>query len=85
MKLSNDIGEDFPLTVELVDAQTRSREAKIRGYVALVIVIFSTAVMASAAVLGVVDGTFNELEAVWIAAAPLIGAVANHYLGRKHE
>lgn len=85
MKLSINVGEDFPLDAEVIDAKARYAETKTRGRIAFLILILSAAAVMGATGIGFVDGSFNELNCVWIAAGPLIGAVVARYLGRKNE
>jgi hypothetical protein len=85
MKLSSDFGEDFPLAVEVIEAKTRHAEAKFRGCIAIGVLVFAGVALGVAAFVGLRDGSFNELNGVWMPAAPLVGAVVFHYLGRKNE
>ena len=85
MKLSDDFGEDFPLKAEVIEAKTRHAETKFRGLIALGVLGFVAIAISVATIIGLQDGTFNELNGVWIAAAPLVGAVVGYYLGRKNE
>lgn len=85
MKLRIDVGEDFPLDAEVIDARARYVEAKTRGRVAIGILSFAAIAIMVSFTIGLVDSTFNELNCVWIAAGPFLGAVVGRYLGRKNE
>lgn len=85
MKLSIDVGEDFPLDAEVIEARARYTETKTRGRIALLILGLAAVAVVTATIIGLADGSFNELNCVWIAAGPFIGAVVGHYLGRKNE
>lgn len=85
MKMSDDFGEDFPLTAEVIEAKAQHAETRFRGLVALGVLTFVAIAISVATIVGLQDGSFNELNGVWIAAAPLVGAVVGYYLGRKNE
>lgn len=85
MKLSNDFGEEFSLTAEVIDAKARHAEVKLRGIIALAVLAFIATAIIVATIIGLRDGTLNELNGVWNVAASPFGAVMTHYLGRKNE
>jgi hypothetical protein len=70
------IGKEFDLTVQLVEARTRT-------WVALTIVVFSAKCLLGAAVVGLYEGSFDKLQYVWGAAGPMLGGVMGHYFGSR--
>lgn len=85
MKRKIDVGEDFPLDAEVIVAKTEHDEAKTRGKIALLVVCFVGLSVMVTFFFGCFDGSFNELNALWIAGGPIIGALINWYFGRKNE
>ena len=79
-----EVGEE-PSAAEVIDAKARHAEVKVRGIIALAVLAFIAIAISVAAIIGLRDGTFNELNGAWIVAASPFGAVVTHYLGRKNE
>ena len=71
-----------PAIGEKFDVQ--EADAKTRGFLARSIALATIAAVAITGSYGLYTGKFGPVNAVWIVAGPIIGAVVNHYFGR-HE
>ena len=84
MKRSVKVGRRFEgLDAEVLEATARVAKAKTANGLAWLFLSGFFIALSAASVIGVVDGTFNELNAVWIVAAPVLGAVITYYFGGR--
>lgn len=75
------IGEQYEATSELIDAHTRHEEGRARNRIALAIVGTATVFLAGAAVVGLDDRSFDEVNAVWNVIAPFAGGLVGYFFG----
>ena len=69
------IGREFDVQEE---------EAKTRGFLARLIALTTVTAVVAAGGYGLITGNFSAVNAVWIVAGPIVGAVVTYYFGR-HE
>ena len=82
MRYEPRIGEELPLTGDVIAAKTRHLTEVTRSTIALCIIIASLLALASAATLGALKGDFGYLQTLWaIIAAPLGGIVTYYFRG----
>jgi hypothetical protein len=80
------IGEEFPLDIQLLKARRGLLEEITRSYLTAVVLIAAILFLVGAAIVGLVNGSFDHLGAVWNALAAPLGAIVGYYLpGRGNE
>lgn len=60
----------------------QDEEAKTRGFLARLIALTTVTAVVAAGGYGLITGNFSVVNAVWIVAGPIVGAVVAHYFGR---
>jgi hypothetical protein len=63
----------------------READAKTRGFLARLIALTTVTAVVAAGGYGLITGNFSAVNAVWIVAGPIIGAVVTHYFGRPER
>jgi membrane protein DedA with SNARE-associated domain len=87
MGTRREIGQAFPLEVEVLDAQTRQIETKTRAAIALLVLAASAIALVATGVYAYQTGNPQALSIVWSLVALPLGAVLAYYFGRTkaHE
>ena len=86
MAFEPNIGEEFPLDAQLLKARRGLLEEITRSYLTAVVLVVAVLFLIGAAILGLVNGGFDHLGAVWNALAAPLGAIVGYYLpGRRNE
>jgi hypothetical protein len=86
MAFKPNIGEEFPLDVQLLKARRGLLEEITRSYLTSFALIVAVLFLVGAAILGLISGSFDRLGAVWNALAAPRGAIVGYYLpGRRNE
>ena len=70
---------DAEVLAKATDAAQHLEDGKVRRILALGIVSIISLALASAAIIGLLDGTYDEIGAVWDAAALPLGYVLATY------
>ena len=81
MKTKVQVGEDFDLSAELIDAIASAKEKSTRSRLAYCVYVGAACALVVSSFRGFYDGSFDELQSVWNAAGPVLGAVFHHYFG----
>jgi hypothetical protein len=72
MKFEIDPGPEFDVTrVEILKAKSEYWAHQSKTLARLIATVFCAVFIAAAAILGLLDGSFDELSAVWYVAGPL--------------
>jgi hypothetical protein len=72
--VQTNIGEEFPLDVQLLKARRGLLEEITRSYLTSFALIVAVLFLVGAAILGLISGSFDRLGAVWNALAAPRGA-----------
>lgn len=80
MAFKPNIGEDFPLDVQSLNARRSLLEEITRSYLTAVVMIVAILFLIGAALFGLFVGSFEYLGAVWNALAAPLGAIVGYYL-----
>jgi hypothetical protein len=84
MKYKPKIGNDFPVTKEVIFAETKRMTEFTRSTIALSVVLFGIIALIAAAAVGVYKGEFSALQALWaISAAPLGWIIGYYFRGNS--
>jgi hypothetical protein len=79
MRFNPKVGEELPLSADLVSARTEHVREITRSSIAILMVAASLVALALAAGYGTVAGDFRVLQVLWgVVAAPL-GWIIGHY------
>lgn len=70
---------------DLVNAETRAQEGGTRNKLAIGVSVFSACALSIAATIGFFDGSYNELQSIWVVLGPLAGAVLYYYFCAKEK
>jgi hypothetical protein len=82
MRYEPRIGDEFPLTSDIIVAKTKHLTEVTRSTIALCIIVASLLALAFTAALGALKGDFGYLQTLWaIIAAPLGGIVTFYFRG----
>jgi hypothetical protein len=86
MAFKPNIGEEFPLDVQSLNARRSLLEEITRSYLTAAVLIVAVLFLIGAAILGLEKGSFEQLGAVWNALAAPLGAIVGYYLpGRRND
>jgi hypothetical protein len=77
------VGEDFKLGIKASEPKGLIRHEETKSWVAKSAFYVAAASLTVSAGVGVIDGTFNELQTVWNVASPILGAIVGHYFGSQ--
>ena len=80
---SKDIGREFPLSAEIIEAQTRQIETRTRRTLALGLSLIGFAALMSSGAYSYVTGNLTLFLSVWSVLAIPLGAVFAHYFGKN--
>lgn len=70
-------------TTDIIEARAKAREGSVKANLAYVAITLGVLFLVGAAGIGIVDGSFNELEGVWLAGGPVVGGVFVYYFGSE--
>lgn len=68
-------------TTDVIEAKAKAKEGNVRANLAYGATVLSGLFLAGAASIGVYDGSFNELQSVWLAGGPVVGGIFVYYFG----
>jgi hypothetical protein len=79
MKYKPKIGNDFPVTKEVIVAKTKQMTEFTRSTIALSVVLFGVFALIAAAAVGVYKGEFSSLQTLWAVFAAPLGWIVGYY------
>lgn len=86
MQFKPNLGEEFPLDVQSLNARRGLLEEVTRSYLTAAVMVVAVMFLVVAAILGLLKDSFEHLGAVWNALAAPLGAIVGYYLpGRSRE
>jgi hypothetical protein len=80
MRFKAKLGEELPLDLQVLKARRGLLEEITRSYLVGAMALVAVSFLVGAAILELVDGSFEWLGAVWTALAVPLGAVVGHCL-----
>lgn len=83
MKRRVNVGKDFDITNVSVEDEVKKKTATTQSILVNSMVAIGAVFLLGAALMGLYDGTFDELNAVWDPLAILFGMVITYYFGPK--
>ena len=80
-------GNEFEVTdVEVIRAHRDFLEQKSKNFIVVLVFLTGIAFLAGSGVLGIVEGSFEKLSAVWMAvSAPLSGILGYYFRIKESE
>jgi len=83
MKKCVEVGDEFPLEAKVISAKADFFDRKFRAALAICVIAFGGVAAALTFLVGLLDGSYNELQCLWIAYGPVLGAVVGFYFGKR--
>lgn len=85
MRFGVRVGKEFELTdVEVIRAHRELAEENTRRFIVVLIFVTGIGFLVGAGILGLIEGEFAKLNAVWVAAsAPLSAIVGYHFRSKE--
>ncbi|NMM45258.1 hypothetical protein HH303_12265 [Rhodospirillaceae bacterium KN72] len=80
LKVSERYGQSDEI-VSQIEAERKASESRTKSVLACIAVLVGGMFLFVAAGIGLYDGSFDELQNVWIVSGPVVGAVFGHYFG----
>ena len=65
----------------VIEAKTKAKESNVRANLAYGAIAGGGVFLTGAAVVGVYDGSFDELSSFWLAYGPIAGGIFGYYFG----
>lgn len=68
-------------TTDVIEAKANAKESNVKANLGYGATVLGGLFLTGAAGIGVYDGSFNELQNVWLAGGPVVGGVFVYYFG----
>jgi putative effector of murein hydrolase len=77
------VGQDFEIRLAILELTGSTWHEATKSWIVKAVFCGSAVALAVSAGIGGVDGTFNELQAVWNVGGGILGAIRGHYFGSR--
>jgi len=85
MKRRFKYGEDFDISNVKVEKAIQLKDDTCRPLLVMTFIPVGVLFLAGAAAMGIYEGNFDKLEAVWVVLAAPFGAVMHYYFGNQKK